>query len=417
MMATSVAASAQVFQSSLNVDVRSRNMETLKQHPVKVSSPLTKKANFKPVSNVVRKAEGLELPMRLIQTEYTNTNDGINRCSVVEFIEANVEDDEGNVYNVGIKNFGGQDGNYYSDNEGEEIIYGQYNAEDNTIIVPAGQYIYLVGGKNYDYAYDCYLYGWDKDDEFLEEFVFEIDEDGNIESNVAVYQALFDDPDDGETYYMFMGSEPRFLKVNAVQTGYSTRSGAWDFDLDEPAAVEDFEYSINIMNFCGNNLITADIEDDLTVTFPTNQIVGDYDYTAWGQRYGYPYDFGYYQALSVDVDEEGYISANYEDPIIGRIEGNTLYVDDICIQTNYIENVGCLRDGYFADYELTLDEGNFSIVGDVGENPIETGIENFNTTREYKIKNTNTYNLMGQQVNRKQVKGIMVRDGKKYIAK
>ena len=44
-------------------------------------------------------------------------------------------------------------------------------------------------------------------------------------------------------------------------------------------------------------------------------------------------------------------------------------------------------------------------------------IENFNNTREYKIKNTPTYNIMGQQVNRKDVKGLMIRDGKKYIAK
>ena len=416
LLATSVVASAQVFKSSLMVDAKSRNMETIKQHPVQVSAPLTKKTDFKAVNKSMRKNEGLELPLKLIQTEYTNSSDGINRCSVVEFVEANVQDEAGNIYNVGIKNFGGQDGNYYSANGGEEIIYGIYDAEASTITVPAGQFIYLVGGEGYDYTYECYLYGWDKDDQGLDEFVFEIGEDGSMESNVAVYQVLFEDSEDGETYYMFMGSEPRFLAVNAIQTGYTTRSGGWAFDLDDPAAVEDFEYSVNIMNFCGNNLITAEIEDDLTVSLPLNQIVGDYDYTAWGQRNGYPYDFGYFQVLLSEViDEEGHIAANYEKNVTGHVEGNTMYLDDMVIQTNYIDNVGCLRDAFYSEYTLTLDNGNFSIVGDVVGDV--TGIVNANATRESKIKNTKTYNLMGQQVDRKAVKGLMIRDGKKYIAK
>lgn len=414
MLATSVAASAQVFKSSLTADVESKTMAAIKQHPVELSTPLTKKVDFKAVNKSPRKVEGLELPMQMIMNEMTP--DDVARCSVVDFLEAAVEDGEGNVYDVAIKNFGGQDGAYKSDNEGEELIYGQYDAESNTITVPAGQFIYLVGGKNYDFAYECYLYGWDKDDEYLEEFVFEIDEDGNIETNVATYQVLFEDPDDGNTYYLFMGTEPRFLPVNAIQTGYTTRSNAWAFDLDDPAAVEDFEYSVNIYNFCGNNMVTAEIDDDLSVKFPLNQIVGDEDYTAWGQRNGYPYDFGFYQALlCVVIDEEGHISADYDNPITGRIEGNIMYLDDMVIQTNYIEGVGCLRDAFYSEYTLTLDNGNFSIVGE--EDPIETGIENFNNTREYKIKNTPTYNLMGQQVQRKNVHGIMVRDGKKYIAK
>jgi len=414
MLATSVAASAQVFKSSLTADVESRTKAVVKKNPVQISTPLTKKVDFKAVNNGMRKAEGLELPMKMIQSEYTE--DEVPRCSVIEFLEANVQDEDGNIYDVAIKNFGGQDGGYKTERDGEELIYGRYDAENNTIIVPSGQFIYLVGGEGFDFTYECYLYGWDKDDKGLEEFVFEIDDEGNIETNVATYQVLFEDPDDGNTYFLFMGSEPRFVPVNAVQTGYTTRSDAWAFDLDEPAAVEDFEYSVNILNFCGNNMVTAEIDDDLSVTFPLNQIVGDYDYTAWGKNNGYPYDFGFYQALlCVVVDDEGHISADYDNPITGHIEGNTMYLDDMVIQTNFIENVGCLRDAYFSEYTLTLDNGNFSIVGD--DPQVETGIENFNNTREYKIKNTPTYNLMGQQVNRKDVKGLMIRDGKKYIAK
>ena len=413
MMATSVAASAQVFQSSLKFDTKSMNMETIKQHPVQVSAPLTKKVDFKAANNAMKKVDGITLPMKAVQTEYTNMEDGINRCSIVEFVEANITDEEGNIYDIGINNFGGQDGAYKSANGGEETIYGQFDPETKTITVPAGQFIYQVGGEGYDFSYECYLYGWDKDDEFLQEFTFTIDEEGSIESDVAVYQVLFEDPDDGNQYYMWMGSEPRFLPVNAIQTGYSTRSENWDFDVDDPAAVEDFEYSINIMNFLGNNLVTADIDDDLTVTFPAGQIVGDYDYVRGAQQNGGTSDHYYYLALSVDTDEKNRISGNYEDPIIGHIEGNTLYVDDICIQTESFGEGYVFRDAYYSDYQLTLDEGNFKIVGDNGS----TGIVNANNTREYKIKNTPTYNLMGQQVSRKQVKGIMVRDGKKYIAK
>ena len=59
---------------------------------------------------------------------------------------------------------------------------------------------------------------------------------------------------------------------------------------------------------------------------------------------------------------------------------------------------------------ITLNTGNFLAAG-------TTGIEEIGVTREEKIKNTKTYNLMGQQVNRATAKGLLIRDGKKYINK
>ena len=60
---------------------------------------------------------------------------------------------------------------------------------------------------------------------------------------------------------------------------------------------------------------------------------------------------------------------------------------------------------------ITLNEGNYLLGGN------GTGIDNVSTTLAERVKNSKTYNLMGQQVNRMESKGLLIRDGKKYIKK
>lgn len=95
--------------------------------------------------------------------------------------------------------------------------------------------------------------------------------------------------------------------------------------------------------------------------------------------------------------------------IKGTISGNTITFDNIFINCSDLTEDGYgLFDGYYRlGSTITLNEGNYTA----------TGIEEIGVTREEKIKNTKTYNLMGQQVNRATAKGLLIRDGKKYIKK
>ncbi|MDY4731211.1 MAG: hypothetical protein SO294_02005, partial [Prevotella sp.] len=62
--------------------------------------------------------------------------------------------------------------------------------------------------------------------------------------------------------------------------------------------------------------------------------------------------------------------------------------------------------GWFGGVTISLDK-DFQITA---------GIENVNNTVESKIKNAKTFNIMGQRVN-SNAKGLIIRDGKKFLKK
>ncbi len=62
--------------------------------------------------------------------------------------------------------------------------------------------------------------------------------------------------------------------------------------------------------------------------------------------------------------------------------------------------------GWFQDAAVVMFDGHFI-----------TGIKDVNVALEEKGKNSKTYNMMGQQVNAATAKGLLIRNGKKFIKK
>lgn len=202
--------------------------------------------------------------------------------------------------------------------------------------------------------------------------------------------------------------ETTFVPVNATMSGKRNviADGGWSgwLDYSMPVAIEDFEFAINVYGFCEMTCVSIDINDDGTVSFPMGQptmALPDQYVETYGE---------YFTIKGIGVDDEGYmyIDDNITE-IKGTISGNQIILDNTFINcSNLTEDGYGLFDGYYRmGTAITLNDGNY----------LATGIKEVKATREEIIKNTKTYNLMGQQVDRATTKGLLIRGGKKYISK
>ena len=149
-----------------------------------------------------------------------------------------------------------------------------------------------------------------------------------------------------------------------------------------------------------------EVNDDCTVSMPVGQpmlpcayISQNIDTDVYGEFfiiYGTKSDDG--KSWGVDFDAQD---------IKGKIEGNTLYFEQLFpVFTLFDEEDSGYSMGWFGGVTISLDK-DFQITA---------GIENVNNTVESKIKNAKTFNIMGQRVN-SDSKGLIIRDGKKFLKK
>ena len=330
---------------------------------------------------------------------YNEIRDDISVSSTDEIKPADLVDADGTVYNVALRIPG-----YVFDD-----FYGSYDEATGIITVPSWQIIY---SKETNGSYDCAISGFAGED-YTDEFHFVKQEDGSLElQEDGLTVVIVEEGHQYYGYYIFMSEATRYLKSNAKQISFMNDGNGWpqgdDPNYVDIAYVEDWDTSFNVYNFCGYGCVAFNVNEDLTVSVAPQQIVSDYDYTAYGEKLGYPYDFGFYMAVAVDVNEEGYLVANEERPIEGKIEDGYIVSLDgyLAIMTHYIQNVGCFRDAYHYGWMLGLDEGQFT-----------AGVREVTSSRAERIKNTRTYNLMGQQVDNRTAKGLLIRNGKKFIVK
>ena len=154
--------------------------------------------------------------------------------------------------------------------------------------------------------------------------------------------------------------------------------------------------------------ITMLIDEDLPVKIRTGAPIADIDLKVAD---GYQWDAGKIVLRGYVTTDDGKIKLDLDaDYIYGELKGNTILIPIIVTSS---ENGGSGDyQGYwyglnlFENNKFVLDEGNYAC-----------GINEHHMTREELIKNTKTFNLMGQQVNRSLTKGLLVREGKKYINK
>lgn len=317
----------------------------------------------------------------------------IHECYAASIASYNYTSD-GVTYNVNVKMMNG-----YID------VIGVYQGD--SIVIPA-QYCYEVaeGDDDYDSFGECQfaLYNLNCDASGNPEtydannIVFDVNDDGSLSLRTDGYYVTIE----GGTYdgyYYNYGIGTSVFPANATQT--ITSSGT-DYDYD--GYVEDYETMIGVYNAFGfGGYFEMSVNDDLTVSVDPGQHMFAQSSSYVSQGYSEYYDLYLY------FQKDGSWYFNMTNPLTGVLSGNTVTFDYgfSIISTVETEDGTSGRGWGFTGYTLTLNEGNF----------LADGIKEVNTNREDKIKNTKTYNLMGQQVNRDNAKGLLIYGGKKYIKK
>ena len=332
--------------------------------------------------------------------------------------EANVQDDKGNTYNVKINDFG---------IEGT-TCYGIYNETDGTLRIP-NQIIYdnvSLVGLGYSEATATYgpleIVNIDSEDLVSEEDIVFVEEDGIFtfaEENTSAYYIYADGLDSGWTYAFDVAFGPSNGEVSyyTTSTRFITEPGtsAWGYG-EEEITYEDWGTSVQINGFLGTGVISIGKNGDGTVTMMMGQRLS-------GDNYGDPY--GYMHLVADALDEEaGTISVDtsiesidgeiFEDVTVdgrpadvirffGVEDGKITWEQYLCPGTNTDEDDRWYTlGGHFCDFQFILYKD-----GGTGINNVKADTAN---------KTVKTYNLMGQEVNAN-TKGLIIRDGKKFVNK
>ena len=238
---------------------------------------------------------------------------------------------------------------------------------------------------------------------------FTVGDDGTITLDQYGWCTWMGDLAEDQQGFWNLGLNTILLTPNAVQAGTCTISGAWT-KYTSPIYVEDLEYNVNVYNFAealgvGGFVISIDINDDGTVSMPSKQ-------NLFGTKYNIPdaeiATYGdYFFVVRAYLNEDEKIYRDYKaENIAGTISGNTITLTDYWSIATNPDSDGIAYTVTTAQLgtTFTLNDGNYT-----------AGIKEIGVTREEKIKNTKTYNIMGQQVNRANAKGLLIRNGKKFI--
>ena len=297
-----------------------------------------------------------------------------------------------------------------------EPFYGVYTEDENGASLWFPEQIGIkadgVSSSEVEYHYDIYFYNIDltedgKEIEGVYSLSFEGDGDGVLFSSHDGWGLYYVDRTSGEDlgWGAFVW-DPILYTVNGTASCYTSRQGART-DYNWGAYIEDLETQVAVYGWL-NTKVVMSIEDDLKVKmkakFPVaDEVLATADGDLW--------DAGRILGYNWTVDDEGYIrSLDDDDYIEGVLSGNTIVIPGIYTHSE-VGGTGDYEGYYYGinfyrENTFMLNEGSYA-----------AGISDVNMSREDLIKNTKTYNLMGQQVDRKSTKGLLIRNGKKFINK
>ena len=431
LFATALLVAASASAQQLNkVDIQKNvSLENMTAKSVKAldkhtlgNNTAAKKAQAKAIKNMYTAWMGTELA----------TDENVTNAFEMSMEEVNVKDEEGNIYNVQIKDFW---------QEGTTML-GIYDAEAGTLRIPAQDICESTTDLGYtnDYGPLTILsLRSDEDNSVGFELVF-VENEGTFEladslAGYYIYAFEFEGEGGQKGTGWTYAWDVRLAKMNGIM---DFRTTAKNFQTTEPKEgsswaggtypinFQDWDISIQINGFPSRadgmrgGCVTIDLNDDGTATMMMGQQLSDY-YYGEGK--------GYMRLVGVAQDEEGYINI---DPTVESITGE--YHKDIEVTTEIKGDVIAFytvdEEGYYAtnEYICPLNDSQEYWIGgyfcglefdlfpfylsDVD------GISDNHVTLEQRLKNTKTYNLMGQQVNRKEAgKGLLIRDGKKFFKK
>ena len=280
---------------------------------------------------------------------------------------------------------------------GYATVVGEYDEAAGTITC-GSQYVYEDTKNGWGrFA----MYGIDSEDKLTEDLSFTVDDEGVITCDQAGFYIAMPEYEDGQYAWTF-GKEWVISPVNGVHSFAVDQNEGWKDITDVPVAVDDAGFFVDVYNFLSMGYVGMEVNDDCTVSMPVGQplypVSPSIDKDVYGEFfiiYGTKSDDG--ESWGVDFDAQD---------IKGKIEGNTLYIEQLFPVSTGISENSWYSMGWFGGVTISLDK-DFQITA---------GIENVNNTVESKIKNTKTFNIMGQRVN-SDAKGLIIRDGKKFLKK
>lgn len=288
-------------------------------------------------------------------------------------------------------------------------VLGEYDAEASTLTVADNQVCCVIDSTSSLYSSygECKLFirsvvfnDEGKPSKFDNaDFVFDIADDGSLFMENEGYYIYFDGGNyDGKCYAY--SQEIYLYPANSHQEYQRYINKQWT-EYESNTYVEDYETQVSVYNFLTLGMVDIEINDDLTVSMATNQPLQK-------QTSGDTSVFGEYINLIGCATSNGKVSTDYDmTEITGTLSGNTISFEGKYFRAISLKDESGKAYGYgpYKLYVLTLDNGNF----------LADGIKEVSPSREEQIRDTRTYNMMGQQVNRDTAKGLLIRGGKKYI--
>ena len=285
---------------------------------------------------------------------------------------------------------------------GYATVVGEYDEAAGTITC-GSQYVYEDTKNGWG---RFVIYGIDSEDKLTEDLSFTVDDNGVITCDQAGFYIAMPEYEGGK-YAWTLGYEWVISPVNGVHSfAVNQNNQGWKDITDVPVAVDDAGFFVDVYNFLSMGYVSMDVNDDCTVSMPVGQpmipcayVSQSIDTSVYGEF------FILYGTTSEDGESWG-LDLEATD-IKGKIEGNTLYFEQLFpVLTLLDEESAGYSMGWFGGVTIALDK-DFQIAA---------GIEDVNNTVESKIKNAKTFNIMGQRVN-SNAKGLIIRDGKKFLKK
>ena len=348
-------------------------------------------------------------------------DESISTSQPISMEAANVEDSEGNTYNVQVNDFW----------KTGTVMYGNYNETTGELIVPIQIIAQSTKALGYTNEYGALqIYGI-KGSGYVStgDIVFK-ENNGNFElvdtlSGYYIYAPEYVDEESGEQgtgwTYAF---DARMVRYNGMMSFSTTAS---EFQTTEPREgsswahgemqvyIDDFETSIVVNGFLGSGCVQIDLYDDGTCEMEMGQEL---------EATEYPNDCGRMRLIA-DAQLDGKIQADLS---IEYISGE--YVRNVAaINGDVFRFFGVDEEGYYtynnylmpaainADGEGYWMGGHFCAFEFVLYHDDAAGIDEQHMTLEQKLKSAKTYNMLGQRVDRAQTKGLLVRNGQKFLSK
>ena len=280
-------------------------------------------------------------------------------------------------------------------------ITGTLNAEEGYIDFGGGQTMAEISMTDPDtgnpVTMKLILLSLHEGDEenLYDDVTFTIDDDGSLVlDQSAIYVYIEGGPYDGRcaAYY----PDLVMPKCNAKETvSNDFDNGTAPTEISNEVYVEDLETAVNVYGMFGQSFVSFNINDDRTVNVEFDQPLMATPSSADKSVYG---DYYFFYPATKDDSDAGHIT--------GVVSGNTIKLNSFIIGSKADTEGSYYWLGYFDDYTLVLNDDDFIL-----------GINEVKASLEDKLKNTKTYNMLGQQVDRSKATGLLIRGGKKYIKK